>query len=56
MILDLNDPASILAWYRVWPERHGAMLAEWAQRHPKFADAIKQAGRMARAEREAQRA
>ena len=53
MILDLNDAASIAAWYRVWPERHGSYLADWAQRHPRFAGPIAEAGRLLREERRA---
>lgn len=29
MTLNLNDPASIAAWYRVAPQRHAAFL-RWA--------------------------
>lgn len=29
MILNLNDPASVAAWYRINPKRHAAMLRLW---------------------------
>ncbi len=29
MILNLNDPASIAAWFRVGPKRHAPMLRHW---------------------------
>lgn len=49
MTLDLTDPASIVAWYRVAPGRHGPQLAVWARVWPQFAAAIKRAGEMLRA-------
>lgn len=51
MILDLNDPDSILAWFRVWSARHGPHLADIAARNARFAPAIAEAGRRARAGR-----
>lgn len=27
--LDLNDPASVAAWYRIAPQRHGQILRHW---------------------------
>ena len=51
MILNLREPASILAWFKVWPERHGPQLAGMATRHAQFAGAIKEAGKLARSER-----
>jgi hypothetical protein len=32
MKLDLTDPASIAAWYRVAPQRHAAMLRLWLRK------------------------
>lgn len=29
MKLNLTDPASIAAWYRIAPKRHAAMLRHW---------------------------
>ena len=37
MLIDLNDPKSILAWWKVFPERHYAMLDYWIERRPEFA-------------------
>lgn len=51
MIVNMRDPVSILAWYKVWPERHGHQLAHSAKLWPQFADAIAEAGRLARSER-----
>lgn len=51
MIVNMRDPVSILAWYLVFPERHGPQLALVAKLMPQFADAIREAGQMARAER-----
>lgn len=36
MTLNLNDPASIAAWYRVAPARHAAFL-RWALRQDSYA-------------------
>lgn len=48
MIVRLTDPASIAAWYRIHPERHGPQLATIAKLRPQFADAIKEAGQLLR--------
>ena len=32
MILDMNNPASIAAWYKTCPKRHGQMLKHWLTR------------------------
>lgn len=49
MLLDLNDPKSIVAWWEVFPERHGPLLANWAQRRPEVRGAIALASQMIRA-------
>ncbi len=49
MLLDLNDPKSIVAWWEVFPERHGPLLAHWAQRRPEVRGAIALASQMIRA-------
>lgn len=49
MLLDLNDPKSIVAWWEVFPERHGPLLADWAQRRPEVRGAIALASQMIRA-------
>ena len=46
MIVNLRDPASILAWHRVNPERHGPQLKAIAKIHPQFRDAIRRAAKM----------
>lgn len=51
MIVDFNNPASIAAWYAVAPDRHGPQLAAMAKVLPRFAAAIKAAGRQVRAAR-----
>lgn len=43
MVLDLNDPKSILRWWRIWPERHGQQLNAFAELEPQFAGSIAQA-------------
>lgn len=45
MFLDLNDPASIVDWWRVWPERHGGFLEQKAKLSPQFRPAISEAQR-----------
>jgi hypothetical protein len=50
MIVNLRDPASILAWHRINPERHGPQLKAIARVHPQFRDAIRQAAQMAKTE------
>lgn len=46
MIVDIKDPASILAWWRIHPERHGPQLKAIAKLHPQFRPAIKAAANM----------
>lgn len=45
MILNLNDPLSIVAWWRVYPERHEAYLDEWLQAGCEWAASIMEARR-----------
>lgn len=45
MLLDLNDPLSIVAWWRVWPERHDGFLEQKAKLSPQFRPAIREAQR-----------
>lgn len=47
----MRDPASIVAWYRIHPARHGAQLALLAKLRPQFAAAIKTAGQLIRSAR-----
>lgn len=46
MLLDLNDPLSIVRWWEVYPERHGPLLQDLAQRLPQFRSGIHQAQRL----------
>ncbi|WIT12177.1 hypothetical protein PFX98_00815 [Paucibacter sediminis] len=50
MILNLNDPASILAWWQVLPQRHGSQLLAMARLRPQFAAPIQAALRRIRAD------
>lgn len=45
MKLDLNDPASIAAWYRIAPQRHAPILRHWLRSpmHAAFRQAIEAA-------------
>ncbi len=52
MILNLNDPASIVAWWQVLPERHGPQLQAFARLRPQFAGAIRVALRRIKADPE----
>ncbi|OYT92266.1 MAG: hypothetical protein CFE43_09280 [Burkholderiales bacterium PBB3] len=45
MIVSLNDPASILNWWKVFPERHDAFLEFKLRASPEFAPAIREAQR-----------
>lgn len=49
MLLDLNSPESICAWFQINPKRHGPQLAAFKRLWPQFAEAIAQAGEMLRA-------
>ncbi|WP_431049677.1 hypothetical protein [Roseateles sp. L2-2] len=44
MLLDLNDASTIVEWWAVYPERHGALLADWSHRRPEHRGAIMEAG------------
>lgn len=46
MLLDLNDPLSIVRWWEVYPERHGPLLQDLARRLPQFRHPIAQASRL----------
>ena len=46
MKFDLNDPRSILAWWRVWPERHSLALQAMSDWHPEFRKPIMEAWRL----------
>lgn len=50
MLLDLNQPASIVTWWAVFPERHGELLSDWARRRPEHRSAILQARRLIEAD------
>jgi hypothetical protein len=45
MLLNLNDPTSIVAWWRVCPERHDGYLEVLLANRPQFATAIRTAQR-----------
>jgi len=43
MLLNMNDPESILRWWMVWPERHDAYLEHVLKSSPEFAPSIRAA-------------
>lgn len=45
MLLNMNDPESIVRWWTVLPERHDGVLAQMLVLRPQFALAIKEARR-----------
>lgn len=45
MLLNLNDPVSILTWWQILPERHDEYLTHKARVSPEFAPAINEARR-----------
>lgn len=45
MLLNLTDPASIVAWWRTFPERHDPYLDRWAVQRPEAASAVREAQR-----------
>ena len=49
MIVDFKDPAGILAWWRIYPARHGPQIEAFAAIYPQFADSIREASDLARA-------
>ena len=50
MILDLNDPKSIVTWWKIWPERHGPLLLDLARMSPDQGLAIRAAIRQIKAD------
>ena len=46
MIVNFKDPSSILAWWRINPERHGPQLKAIARLRPQFRAAIKRAAEL----------
>lgn len=50
MLLNLNDPDSIVSWWQTFPQRHGAYLDFVATRSPQFGPAIHQARRKMRSD------
>ncbi|MCH7343173.1 hypothetical protein LZ017_07245 [Pelomonas sp. CA6] len=46
MLLDLNDPNSIVRWWEVYPERHGPLLKDLAALRPQYRHAINAAGQL----------
>lgn len=45
MFLNLNDPASILAWWQVNPDRHNGYLEQKLRLSPEFGQTIREAQR-----------
>jgi hypothetical protein len=45
MLLNLNDPTSIVNWWKVWPARHDKHLHALLANRPQFAAAIRSARR-----------
>lgn len=45
MLLNLNDPLSIVAWWRVYPERHSGFLEQKLRLSPEFGPVIREAQR-----------
>ncbi|WP_124448539.1 hypothetical protein [Paucibacter sp. KBW04] len=45
MLINLNDPDSVLRWWRVWPERHHPLLEFWLKTRPEFAPSIREVQR-----------
>ena len=50
MLLDLNDASTIVEWWAIYPQRHGALLADWAHRRPEHRGAIMEARRRIKAD------
>lgn len=55
MILDLNNPESIVAWWGIAPDRHGPHLLATARRWPQFAWPIRTALRRIKSDAELNR-
>jgi len=45
MVVNLNDPDSMLAWWKVWPARHDGFLEFHLKASPQFALAIREVQR-----------
>jgi hypothetical protein len=45
MFLDLQDPDSIIQWWKVFPARHDGVLEQTLRLSPQFSPAIKEAQR-----------
>jgi len=54
MQLNLNDPTSIVQWWRVFPERHSNYLEVKLRLSPDFAPSIREAQRQIAASEELQ--
>jgi len=54
MWLNLNDPDNIVAWWRVFPERHDGYLEQKLRLSPEFGPAILEARRRIAASEELQ--
>ena len=50
MHLNLNDPDSIVRWWRVYPERHWCYLEFYETHSPQYQAAIRQARRRIQAD------
>ena len=50
MNLNLNDPDSIVRWWRCFPERHWLYLEVFEERTPQFRGAIRNARRLIQAD------
>lgn len=50
MLLDLNDASSIVEWWAVYPQRHGALLTDWSRRRPEHRGTIMEARRRIKAD------
>lgn len=50
MLLDLNDASTIVEWWAIYPQRHSALLADWAHRRPEHRGAIMEARRRIQAD------
>lgn len=46
MRLNLNNPASIVSWYRQHPKRHGPQIAAFLRMWPQFEASISKARQM----------
>lgn len=45
MLLNLTDASTIVEWLAVYPQRHGALLADWAHGRPEHRGAIMESSR-----------